>query len=133
MKNNFVPYESALKLKELGFDEECIAFSYVESGHGFKENEIYLIDDWEDLIWNHTDTDYFYARPTYEQVFNWFREKHNLHVESIWDVIDSKLVWFFGISFIGDTINDSIDTPHFSTYEEAKDEVLKIVLSLGRF
>ena len=36
MEKQFVPYKLALKLKELGFDEECFAF-YVE-----KDDEIYL-------------------------------------------------------------------------------------------
>jgi hypothetical protein len=31
MKNEFIPYEHALELKELGFDEPCLAYWYNET------------------------------------------------------------------------------------------------------
>jgi hypothetical protein len=49
MTKEFVPYEQALALQELGFNEPC--FKY-------KDNTNF--------------------RPLYQQAFRWFREKHNL-------------------------------------------------------
>jgi hypothetical protein len=49
MNKEFIPYEQALELKELGFDEPCIAI-------------------WIDTI----------PLPLYQQVFRWFREKYDL-------------------------------------------------------
>ena len=58
--------------------------------------------------------------PTYSQAFRWFRDKHNLHSEPVWDIIDGELVWFFSITEIGNVIDDAIDLPYCKTYEEAE-------------
>jgi hypothetical protein len=52
MEKEFVTYEQALALKELGFDEPC--FKY-------KDNTNF--------------------RPLYQQAFRWFREKYELFVD----------------------------------------------------
>ena len=55
----FIPYEQAIELKQLGFDEPCFAW-YGPTG---------IFNDWES-----TDT----IAPLYQQAFRWFREKHVL-------------------------------------------------------
>jgi hypothetical protein len=67
MEKEFIPYEQALTLKELGFDEPCFGWftdthlriGFVESKHVQGENEI--------------------LAPLYQQAFRWFREKYNIH------------------------------------------------------
>lgn len=73
MEKEFVPYEQALALKELGFDEPCIAF-YTQNAYG----------DGKELQWfrkpNDCNRDYvFISAPLYQQAFRWFREKYNIH------------------------------------------------------
>ena len=68
----FVPYNEALALKELGFDEPC--FGYYSNG-----NLVYG---------NHTNNmmqRFRYSAPTFSQVFRWFREKYDLHSEILLD------------------------------------------------
>lgn len=48
MKKDWIPFELALELKQLGFDESCSIF----------------------YIW--------LPAPTFSQAFRWFRDKHNL-------------------------------------------------------
>jgi len=63
MEKEFIPYELAVKLKELGFDEPCIGFRYIEKN---KPEE----------------------SPTFSQAFRWFRQEHNLkfHIrEDVWN------------------------------------------------
>ncbi len=62
MKKEFVPYDRALKLKELGFDEPCIAT------HGYLE------------LYINTDDGHLKA-PLYQQAFRWFRDIHELHYD----------------------------------------------------
>ena len=62
MKKEFVPYEHALALKELGFDEPCMRGWDKDGG-----------------IWYHPDSDIILDNPTFSQAFRWFREKYNLH------------------------------------------------------
>jgi hypothetical protein len=72
MEKEFIDYEIALELKELGFDEECLGKFYhdhLEIGGKWDNNEFK-----KDKI----DGSIFVAAPLYQQAFRWFREKHNL-------------------------------------------------------
>ncbi len=70
MKHLFVNYETAKKLKEKGFDENCLAY------YGFENNLLPI------------DTDFHSFRevkdgilcPLYQQIIDWFREKHNINI-----------------------------------------------------
>jgi len=65
MKNNFVPFEIAKELRELGFDEPCFGY-YGEA------NELRLerfVDKDKDLL----------KAPLWQQVFRWFIEKYQLN------------------------------------------------------
>ena len=73
MKNEFIPYEQALALKELGFDEPVIAM-YKEE---FKK-DLYPTKYWSKDNRNSMWIEGVISAPTYSGVFRWFREKHNL-------------------------------------------------------
>lgn len=76
IEKDFVPHQQALELKEIGFNEPCVAFSYTKSEFGFIANKLYLSDSFEDLNRNFDDVQYYYSRPTYSQAFRFFREKY---------------------------------------------------------
>ena len=61
---NFVPYEQALALKELGFDEPCLGW-YSKDGT-FYEGKMTIH---QGLL----------SAPLYQQAFSFFREKYNIH------------------------------------------------------
>lgn len=77
MKTEFIPYESALALKELGFDEVCLAM-YTIAGLDLFSQRGYAIPKG-----GYTNTelsqDSVIAAPLYQQAFRWFREKHQLY------------------------------------------------------
>lgn len=78
MQHLFVPYQEAYELKQLGFDEPCLGFS--SSIHPEKidlDNNCFL--SFYKLTNKNIDSDVFITRPTYQQVFDWFREKHSLY------------------------------------------------------
>jgi len=70
MEKEFIPYEQALALKELGFDEPCFAF-YDESLY-FPNNE----NQYGTFCNQKLDASSCSA-PLYQQAFRWFREKYN--------------------------------------------------------
>ena len=84
MENDFVPYDRALRLKELGFDEPCFAvFELIVVGDTIPKFRY----NWEseDKWFNHNkdkseykDHDWYWSAPLYQQAFRWFREKYNL-------------------------------------------------------
>lgn len=69
MTQEFIPYDLALEMKQLGFDEPC--FGYYLASTLFISN---------DIVYNSTDIPVIKA-PLYQQVFRWFREKYDLHVQ----------------------------------------------------
>ena len=69
MKKQFVPYELAVKLKELGFDEPCMStISNIEAIH---------IKGTRRLPSGAMCTEEVNA-PLWQQAFDWFRDKHSL-------------------------------------------------------
>jgi hypothetical protein len=66
MEKEFVPYEQALALKELGFDEPCFGF------YNDMENN--------KPMGGNFPCDGRNSAPLYQQAFRWFREKYDLHV-----------------------------------------------------
>jgi hypothetical protein len=74
---DFVPKPQALELKELGFDEPCIAF--------YSDNDIPKAIDqrWGSSVQTISKSlgfsiDDITLAPTFEDAFRWFREKHNI-------------------------------------------------------
>jgi hypothetical protein len=76
MNKEFIPYEQALELKELGFDEPCFGY------YDIKDNNLQLFsDNLQDASCN-SDLKYddfkHCTTPTYSQAFRWFREKYQI-------------------------------------------------------
>jgi hypothetical protein len=63
---DFIPYEQALELKELGFDEPCLGAYY--------QKELRIVH----LESKPTQLDYIILAPLYQQAFRWFRENYKL-------------------------------------------------------
>ncbi len=70
MEKEFVHYEEALALKELGFNEDCLARF---DGGGFRMLPVY-----DPLKNSEVKEHWFCVTPLYQQAFRWFREKYNL-------------------------------------------------------
>jgi hypothetical protein len=71
MEKEFVPYELALRITQLGFDEPCLAsWSYTYELQNYAELKLgYIIDGPR----NYTNA------PLYQQAFRWFREKYKFN------------------------------------------------------
>jgi hypothetical protein len=75
MTKEFVPYELALKLKQLGFDEPCFARFNNDGDLLIAHTEKYIIDNGVDR------SEFFTLAPLFQQVFRWFIENYDLHYE----------------------------------------------------
>ena len=75
MKNQFASYEIASKLKELDFDEECIAWYYLPANATNKNDYILALDS------ETPENQIVYIKaPLWQQVIDWFREKHKIDI-----------------------------------------------------
>ena len=134
MKHLFVPYEEAIKLKELGFDEQCFG-GYYPYKVAF---ELCIFQD-ENEESDHKNI--ILQAPLFQQAFDWFREKYNLYyVIQPYDNIDTHgISYYFIIKEIKEK-KDSInyykevekvcDDKSFNTFEEAQLACLQQLISL---
>ena len=119
MEKEFVPYEQALILKELGFDEPCL--------------KSYGIDG----LLNQNDHSLYLSSPLYQQAFRWFREKYNLR-----GFIGFRLnvkqfdCHIYDMSLSGKeyvkqrTMEEFNKDPKVGTYDEAELECLKKLIEI---
>ena len=68
VEKEFVPYEEALALKQLGFDQPC--FAYWNADPSLSKPFLTFIKPF--------DHEWFIPTPLYSQAFRWFREKYDL-------------------------------------------------------
>lgn len=126
LSKEFIPYEQALALKELGFDEKCIAADYDANGkiviqyadEGITNTELDEITAQcnEDAVENgENPIDYDPAVPLYQQAFRWFRQKHNLQAEMVFSEKPDRFYYYIGNMVTGD-----MDRGSNMSYEEAE-------------
>tara|TARA_R110000824_G_scaffold81720_1_gene205297 strand:- start:23 stop:385 length:363 start_codon:yes stop_codon:yes gene_type:complete len=75
MNKEFIPYEEALALKELGFDEKCFASWWNDQlvTDYIDQEEIDALSRPSAMSKNYS----YMLAPLYQQAFRWFREKYN--------------------------------------------------------
>jgi hypothetical protein len=116
MKNEFVTYEVALALKELGFDEECFGYYVITT---------LLITT--DNVYDSKEIPVIKA-PLKQQVFRWFREKYNYNHSIIFHKHPFGTNDYQYMILLED---DEYVEVNFNTYEEAEnaciDKLIEIV------
>ena len=91
LDKEFVPYEESLELKELGFDEPCFGFYFINgnkfdfqfaklpNNHDFKDSPLKEV-----------------ARPTFSQAFRWFRDNHSYsHSITEHEIIEGQIDFLY--------------------------------------
>ena len=124
MNKEFVPYEQALALKELGFDKITFGVYYIS-------------DDKHEVVVSNGPYSYgkntgIYKKynvltPTFSQAFRWFRENYKLrgHVISDYDMFSYQIYGLIDNEFNlinGGSVNKE--------YEEAELECLKKLIEI---
>jgi hypothetical protein len=79
MTQDFIPYELALEMKQLGFDEPCIGKWLSNLQSNWKEYTLVL--EMGEVNRNAYLLEGACSAPLYQQAFRWFREKYDLHVQ----------------------------------------------------
>ncbi len=122
MEKDFIPYEEALALKELGFDEPCFAVYFNTT------QQLYF-----DKYINEFNKDVRTLAPTFSQAFRWFRENHNLRcqINYIGGLINKTTWW--DISVIGHYNTDPKQWEmKYQPYEEAELACLKKLIEIAK-
>jgi hypothetical protein len=113
MEKEFIPYEEALALKELGFDEPCLCV-YIDCGVGA---ECFIKSIYDNRCKEHQ-----LLAPLYQQAFRWFREKYNVSpIITCYSELGNA--WKYHIPNEG-------GEQGFNTYEEAEFACLKKLIEI---
>ena len=115
MTQEFIPYEQALALKELGFDEKCLSY-YFNKQLSFGARTSY---------------DEVVEAPTYSQAFRWFREKYHIIGEvKFKGGKTTKTAWYDYIIYSEIDWDDKNPNEQWKKYEEAELACLNILIEI---
>lgn len=140
MEKEFVTYEQALALKELGFDEKCLT-TYTDEGrpnsiwnvnYSQIENEHFSENTFGEL-WNTNSSILgdFVCAPLKQQVFRWFMEKHECYANlSSW--IHEEELGIYHVFEIYKVKQYSHGSIRFKTYEEAENACIDKLIEVTK-
>jgi len=138
MEKEFVPYQEALELKQLGFDEPCFGKWLSSLQSNWKDYELILEMGMNEEFEDNRNVYLLQgacSAPLYSQAFRWFREVHNLNS---WVTKEHKykqpFCWYIQDNYSkydSDFMTDGIHyNTYFKTYEEAELECLQKLIEL---
>jgi hypothetical protein len=110
MEKECVPYELALRMKQLGFNKPCFGYWYTEQ-EILKKIDIQLAT----IDFLEGEEDYILAL-TWQQAFRWFREKNDLY----YTIEGSKKYGFAFFIYYENDDNGELKSKEYFTYEEAE-------------
>lgn len=130
MKKLFVAYSIALQLKDKGFDEHCLRLYVNEKTY---KTRIATYDYINNTLLLKFKDDKYCAAPLYQQVVDWFREKHKLHIK----ITRDGGHWIFTAHDIKNEDKESSEThpiylvsnsiDYIIAFNEAIDQALKLI------
>ena len=122
MEKDFVTYNEALALKELGFDEPCLGYYTGDKMHFVLRPLMLRANELES---------YVVTAPLYQQAFRWFREKHGYFSSPMQSTKPSGIEYDWLITKEIDESRIFVKTVgYFTTYEEAELECLKKLIKI---
>jgi len=135
MTKEFIPYEEALALKELGFNESCLSMSEHKKQCSEKaaNNGICTLHNlhcgYPNCEIDKTITPI--PLPLYQQAFRWFRNKYKKQAEILWAGDMDYFVYKIGNFKYADYIfSDREFKAYFETYEDAELACLRKLIEL---
>ena len=123
MEKEFVTHEIALALKELGFDEPCLAY--------FEDDEYYdlihVCENQKEGNFIIESFQYGVKAPLWQQVIDWFREFKNIVMEVWYDNTQNDgFPWLYEI-YINNKEHEHNGSYYNSFYEAREQAILKAI------
>jgi hypothetical protein len=130
MNKEFIPYEQALELKELGFNEPCLSL-YLDNDKKTMTSSMKGADTNSWLKEHYSGYGNSITAPLYQQAFRWFREKYNL-ICSVQYMGKNKINWW-DIHIVGHyNIHYEEMCMKYQSYEEAELACLKKLIEIAK-
>lgn len=134
MENQFVSFDVAKKLKDIGFNEPCFAFSLSSGDITMFQDTPFEMRTNKEFIDKYFNPDTCTTRPTHQQVSDFFRENYGLHFQINRHWTDNPNSWRITIY---DYSNDDLaynqnvsEEPYYKTYYDALSIAIEIALTI---
>lgn len=114
MKNQFVIVNLSSELEEIGFREECASAYIRGTDIPYPMYRPYMYKEQSDEL----------LRPTWQQVFDWFRIKHNIWLCIDWTQEMNETVYLYRIDKYLGKFDKYLFKSGFKTYEQARLECI---------
>jgi hypothetical protein len=123
LNSEFITYEQALKLKELGFDKECFGW------YNGNKPQYVIIQNSTNKEWEIEGSKHC-AAPLKQQAFKWFREN-----DKLFGVVNYYTTDQYFIEILDSNGNMACNTKgmEFITYEEAELKCIDKLIELINF
>ena len=128
MEKEFIPYELALELKQLGFNQPTF-FAFDNCSHPMRCTDLRTNEQKFNGV-NYNSSSYT-SQPTYSQAFRWFREKYSLATQFAYYHVPKwtfEILEFTDIKMTPSKIVCENSKPR--TYEEAELACLKKLIEI---
>jgi hypothetical protein len=125
MYQEFIDYQEAKDLKELGFKEKCGA-------HYLGEEREYLELKWDIYRNMSLNMTYLIQAPVFGQAFRFFREKYNLEGEVHCIRFNSERLKGYQYAITSNNYQKFEQMGNYDTYEEAQLECLKKLIEIAK-
>ena len=138
MKEEYVSYSQAVKLKELGFDWECLYFYPITSCLGIKRNCSHANFNSFEMSFNCDKYGEIFSAPRLDQAVAWIWDKYKLWIEVTIKAHNDLTLCivdeYGGVKFIGDG-KDSIPSTYVAGIDKALELLTAIIykLTLSKF
>jgi hypothetical protein len=125
MEKEFIPYELALRMKALHFNENCYRVGNPNGAICWRFMDVAGVEGVgiDDILQVEFDERWVQI-PTFSQAFRWFRKEYNLSVSISLISID----YFYDIRREGEQFIDKPDS--YKTYEEAELHCLQKLIEI---
>ena len=125
MNKEFIPYEQALELKELGFNEECLLQYSLTYDEDDKTIGVELFNASDCIVTS--SRNYPIKAPLYQQAFRWFREKYGYAISII-----SQGFYDYEFDIYHPSMDKRFNSDYYNTYEEAELVCLKKLIEIAK-
>jgi hypothetical protein len=125
MEKEFIPYEQALELKKLGFDEHCnTCYDKLQMVSSYGKD----VFDYK----NYNTSGYVVSRPTFSQAFRWFRENKlsDCYVYRYQERTDGSINYGYSILNNFGIEETRFIKENYTSYEEAELACLKHLIKI---
>jgi hypothetical protein len=125
MKEQFVPYELALKLKEKDFDKPCM---YPFDKYFYMDTSYVEFIDWNEKYKN---IDGFCSAPLWQQCLEWLEREHWVDFWAVPILTSNPKQYECFIMYRGKEIScEILDIRFFNSYNEARQTAIEKILTL---